>query len=87
LKLSLNVSNSGNEVDGTTSDEHGGFSRENARSNAVNLVRGNSVDLVAILVEGEVTEGHVVSGDLLKSVLLTLHRHEDVHLENVLSAR
>ena len=36
--------------------------------------------------EGEVTEGHVVSGNLLKSVLLSLHGHQDVHLQDVLGA-
>ena len=36
--------------------------------------------------EGEVTEGHVVSGDFLKSVLLSLHGHQDVHLQDVLGA-
>ena len=86
MELSLNVSDGWDEVDGTTGHKHGWLASKDKSGSAVDLLRGNLVDLLAVLVEGEITEGHVVTGNLLKSVLLSFHGHKDVHLENVLSA-
>jgi hypothetical protein len=80
LELSLDVSDRGHEVDSTSCHQHSGLAGQGHAGESVDLLRGHSVDLIAVLVEVEVSECHVVSGNLLKSVLLSLHCYENVHL-------
>mmetsp|Transcript_13721 Transcript_13721/g.21499 ORF Transcript_13721/g.21499 Transcript_13721/m.21499 type:complete len:490 (-) Transcript_13721:95-1564(-) len=86
LELSSNVGDGRNQVDGSTGDEEGGLSREALGGGGVDVGGGNSINLLAVLVESKISKGLVVSGNLLKSVLSSLHGHKDVHLEHVLSS-
>ena len=83
--MSLDLSDSGHEVDGSSGNNHSGLAREGSGGGSVDLLGGDGVDLVAVLVEGEVAEGLEVAGNLFESLFLSLHGHEDVHLEDVLS--
>ena len=84
--MSLNISDCWNQVDGSSCDEHGWLSGENLGSSGIDLLRCYLVNSVTVLVEGEVSEGHEVAGNLFESLVLSLHGHEHVHLEDVLGA-
>lgn len=84
--MSLNVSDAGNHVDGATGDDHGWFSSKGSCSCAVDLGAGDGVNLFAVLVEVQVAEGHEVASDFFEAVVLALHGHQHVHLQDVLGA-
>ena len=46
----------------------------------------DAIDFLAVLMESEISVGHEVSCDFFKSILSSLHGHEDVHLQDVLSS-
>jgi hypothetical protein len=57
------------KIDGIPSNNESGLARESFLSSFVDLIRGDIVDLIAVLVEGDVFESGVVLSDLLESVL------------------
>ena len=72
------------EVDGATGNEHGGFASKDLGCGLVDLLGSNRINTLAVLGEGKITEGHEVASDFLKALILALHSHQDVHLEDVL---
>lgn len=82
----MNFSDGWNKVNSTTGDNHGWLGREESLSSSLNIIRGNSVDLVNVLVEGEVSVSKEVLGDFFKSILLSFESLEDVHLKLVLGS-
>jgi len=80
----VDLSDGGHEVDSSSSDEHSGLASEGSGSSGVDLVGGDGINVLTVLVEGEVTESLEVAGNLLESLFLSLHSHKDVHLEDVL---
>ena len=86
VKLAADLSDVGDHVNGSSSDYHGWLSCHAGGGSLVNLVRGDSVNLVTVLVEGKVSKSHEVSSNFFKSLVLPLHSHQNVHLEDVLSS-
>lgn len=50
------------------------------------MVRGDSVDLIDVLVDVEGTEGLEVSSNFFKTISRVLKGHHDVHLQEVLGS-
>lgn len=73
LELSLDIGDSWHQVDGSTSHKHGWLSTENLGGGTVDLIRGDSVDSITVLVESKVTVGLEVAGNFFKSFVLSLH--------------
>ena len=86
VELSGNLSNGWDQVDGSTLNEKGWFSTENFGSNSVDIIGADTVDFVAVLVEGKITVGHEVSCDFFKSIVGSFHSLEDVHFKDILSS-
>jgi hypothetical protein len=82
--LAGNVRNGWHKVDGATGNEHGRFAGKDAAGSLVNILRSNCINAITVLGESKITEGHEVASDLFKTLILTLHGHDDIHLENVL---
>jgi len=80
VKHSGNIADSGNEVNSSSRDDHGGFTSKAFGGGSVDLVRGDSVDLVDVLVDVEGTEGLEVSSNFFKTISRVLKSHHDVHL-------
>lgn len=80
VKHSRDISDAGHEVDGTSRDDHGRFASKSLGSSTVDLFRGDVVDLLGVLLEGEVAEGLEVSSNFFKTVSGVFKSHHDVHL-------
>lgn len=52
----------------------------------MDVLSSDSIDLVSVLVEGEVTVGQEVLGNFFKSILLSLEVGQDLHLKLGLSS-
>lgn len=86
VKHSRDISDAGNEVDSSSRDNHGRFASKGLGSSPVDLVGGDVVDLIGVLLEGEVSEGLEVSSDFFKTVSRVFKSHHDVHLQEVLGS-
>ena len=86
VKHSRDVSDAGNQVDGSSRDNHSGFTGKALGGSSVDLLTSDVVDFLGVLLEGEVAEGLEVSSDLFESVSRVFKRHHDVHLEEVLGS-
>lgn len=86
VKLSCNIGDTWHEVDRTSSDEKSWLSRKRLAGNLIDGIGGDCVNFVAVLVEGEVSEGLEVTGNFLEALFLVFHSKEHIHLENVLSS-
>jgi len=86
VKHSRDVSDAGNQVDGSSRDNHSGFTSKALSGSSVDLLTSDIVDFLGVLLEGEVAEGLEVSSDLFESVSRVFKRHHDVHLEEVLGS-
>ena len=86
MELSLYVCDGGYEVDGASSDEESGLGGEGSCSSSSDICSSDFIDLLCILVEGEVSVGEEVLCDLLESVLLSLSVGEDLHSESGLAS-
>jgi len=82
----LNIGDGRNHVDGTSSDNHGGLSAQKGASSRVDLIRGNSVDIITVLVEGQVAIGHEVASNFFEAVLGVLEVGKNLHLELILGS-
>jgi hypothetical protein len=82
----LNIGDGRNHVDGTSSDNHGGLSAQKGASSRVDLLRGNSVDIITVLVEGQVAIGHEVASNFFEAVLGVLEVGKNLHLELILGS-
>jgi hypothetical protein len=69
VQLLVDICDVGHKIDGIPGDNESGLAREGLLSSLVDLVRSDIVDLIAVLMEGDVFESGVVLGDLLESVL------------------
>jgi hypothetical protein len=69
VQLLVDISDVGNKIDGISSDNECRFSRECSLSSSIDLAGGDIIDLIAVLVEGQVFECGVVLGHFLESVL------------------
>ena len=86
LKKSGDIGDAWDEVDGSTGDDHSWLSREGLGHGGVDLLGGDGVNFLAVLVESQVSEGLEVASNLFESLVLSFHGHEHVHLEDVLGA-
>jgi len=86
LELSGDVGKIWNVVDSSSSNNHSWLSREDSGSDGVDLVAGDGIDLLAVLVEGDLSVGREVSGNLFESIALIFHGGEDVHFQDVLGS-
>jgi len=86
VKHSRDIGDARDKVDGTSRDNHGRFASKGLGSSLVDLVRGDVVDLLGVLLEGEVSEGLEVSSDFFKTISRVFKSHHDVHLQEVLSS-
>lgn len=77
----MNISDSRYQVDGSTSDNHGWLGSECLGCSSVDVLSGDSINQVSVLMESEVSKGQEVLGNFLKSILLGLEVGEDGHLQ------
>ena len=86
LELFVDVRHAWDEVDGSASHNKSWLAGEAFGHGRVDLLRGDAINSVAVLMEGQVSEGLEVASNLLKSFVLSFHGHKYVHLEDVLGA-
>ena len=60
MELSLDVSDSRNKVNSASSDDHGWLCAKSSASSSVNILRGNSINLVSIFVESKISVGEEI---------------------------
>lgn len=86
VKHSRDISDAGNEVNSSSSDNHGRFTSKGLGSSSVDLFGGDVVDLSGVLLQSEVSEGLEVSSHFFKTVSRVFKTHQDVHLQEVLGS-